>query len=178
MQEEKAFVQARTLEEQKALNSGVARDAAKMQGDNTQLQTELQSDAEVLRDYVSETSKGFVPNLQEHLTPFIVGGTTEAIQGRIGFLTRDPGEVMHVVHLHEQRETEMATYLETVVAPAVGERPAEGRYAVHALVYFESQPEQLREHVGALLLSFGRTVVATSDVSAATDMTPTERSAL
>ena len=123
----------------------------------------------MLREHVDESFKGVLPGLEAHLRPLIVSVTNEAIENRVGLITRDLGKVMLVVGQHEEREKEMAEYLQNVVAPAVGERPAEGRYLVKALEHFELQLETLRENVGALMLSGS---------SGSVGMTPLERTTM
>ena len=147
--EEKAKVQATIIEEQKELHFGAARGSAKLKGDCKTMQTGLQNDTNELRAFIDDSFKAFVPNMQEYIKPIIVGATAEVIEARVELITRDLGKVMHVVGVHEAREKEMADYLEHVVAPAVGERPAEGRYVVHALEHFESSMGVLREQVGS-----------------------------
>ena len=163
------------------MNFNVARDAAKLKGDCKTPQGNLEADLQNLRNYVDVTSagiKGIAPDFEAHLKPMISAATTEAIETRIGLITRDLGEVMKVVHIHEQREVEMANCLESVVAPAVGERPAEGRYVVHALEYFESQLEALRGSVGSMMLNQNGTAAATFGSSTTSAMTPIEKAAL
>ena len=152
-QEDKSKAQAKVIEEQKVLYLGTVREHAKLKGDCTTLQAELQGETRVLREHVDESFKGVLPGLEAHLRPLIVGVTNEAIESKVDLITRDLGKVMQVVGQHEEREKEMAEYLQNVVAPAVGERPAEGRYLVKALEHFELQLETLRENVGALMLS-------------------------
>jgi len=157
VQEEKSIVQNKVLEEQKAINFGMTKDAAKLKGDCEELQGILEGDQQNLREYVDATFNG--------LKPLIIAATTETIEARVELITRDLGELMGLVHIHEQRELEMAAYLENVVAPAVGERPAEGKYIVHALEHFESQLETLRVNVGELMLDTSRSAGATEGIT-------------
>jgi len=124
VQEGKLVVQVKTLEEQKAMNFNTTKDAAKFKGDCKALQGIPEADRQHLREHVDAISNG--------LKPLIIGATMESIESRVELITRDLGKVMQLVHGHEQRELEMAAYLENVVAPAVGERPAEGQYVLSA----------------------------------------------